>query len=103
MALDLRDVWRNSVSLTDERRAHLLEHLEMQGQEGKLAETLLEPEVVILSRSDNTVRLFHRLYRQLVIGDKYLCVVVKYVEGDIFVITAYFSDKVKQGEVLWKK
>ena len=46
MALELRDVWGNSVSLTDERRAHLLEHPEMQGQEDKLAETLLEPDVV---------------------------------------------------------
>ena len=103
MSLELMDVWGNSVSLTEERRAHLLEHPEMQGQEDKLAEALLEPDAVVQSQTDNTARLFHRLYRQLAIGDKYLCVVVKYVEGDIFVITAYFTDKVKQGEVLWKK
>jgi len=103
MTLELRDVWGNSASLTKERRAHLLEHPEMRGQEDKLAETLLEPDVVIQSQSDDTVRLFHRLYRQLTIGDKYLCVVVKYMEGDVFIITAYFTDKVKGGGVLWKK
>ena len=103
MTSALSDVWGNSVSLTDERRAHILEHPEMRGQEDKLAETLLEPDVVIQSQSDDTVRLFHRLYRRLTIGDKYLCVVVKYMEGSVFIITAYFTDKVKRGEVLWKK
>ena len=100
---ELRDVWGNSASLTEERRVHLLEHPEMRGQGDKLAETLLEPDVVIQSQSDNTVRLFHRFYRRLTIGDKYLCVVVKYAEGDVFIITAYFTDKVKRGEFLWKK
>ncbi len=103
MALELRDVWGNSVSLTDERKAHLLEHPEMRGQEDKLAEALLAPDVVIQSLSDDTVRLFHRSYERLAIGDKYLCVVVKYVEDGVFVITAYFTDKVKRGEILWKK
>jgi len=56
----LRDIWQNEVQLTQERLAHLLEHPEMRGQENKLAETLLEPDIVIQSRSDESVRLFHR-------------------------------------------
>ena len=103
MILELRDFWGNSVSLTEERRVHLLEHPEMRGQEDKLTETLLEPDMVIRSQSDDTVRLFHRFYQRLAVGDKYLCVVVKYAEGGVFIITAYFTDKVKRGEVLWKK
>lgn len=97
------DVWKNSISLTDERKAHLLEHPEMKEQEGKIAEALLEPDTVLRSRSDDTIRLFYRFYRRLVVGEKYLCVVVKYAESNIFIITAYFTDKVKRGEVLWKK
>ncbi len=103
MAFELKDVWSNSVSLTEVRRIHLLEHPEMREQQDKLAGTLLEPDVVVQSQSDDTIRLFHRFYRRLTIGDKYLCVVVKYMRDDIFVITAYFTDKVKRGEVLWKK
>lgn len=103
MALELRDVWGNGVSLTEVRRIHLLEHPEMREQENKISQTLLEPDVVVQSQSDDTVRLFRRFYRRLTIGDKYLCVVVKYVEGDVFIITAYFTDKVKKGDVLWKK
>jgi len=99
----LTDVWGNSIRLTEERRAHLMEHPEMRGQEDKVAETLLEPDVVIQSQSDDIVRLFHRFYKGLAIGDKYLCVVVKYLEVDIFIVTAYFTDKVKTGGVLWTK
>ena len=103
MASELRDVWGNIVSLTEERRAHLLEHPEMREQENKVAETLLEPDAVIRSQSDDTVRLFHRSYKGLIIADKHLCVVVKYLEADVFIITAYFTDKVKRGDILWKK
>jgi hypothetical protein len=75
----------------------------MSGKEHELGETLLQPDIVIQSQSDDTVRLFHRFYKRLTIGDKYLCIVVKYTEGNAFIITAYFTDKVKAGEVLWKK
>ncbi len=101
--MDLMDVWGHSVNLTDKRKAHLLEHPEMKRQEDKLAETLLEPDAVLRSRSDNTIWLFYRFYKRLVIGDKHLCVVVKYIEISGFIITAYFTDKVKQGDSIWKK
>jgi hypothetical protein len=100
---EMEDVWGNSVSLTVERRTHLMEHPEMGANEPVLAVTLLEPDTVIRSRSDDSIRLFYRFYRQLTIGDKYHCVVVKYTESRVFIITAYFTDKIKRGEVLWKK
>jgi hypothetical protein len=37
----------------------------------------------------------------LSIGDKWLCVVVKYFADDAFVITAYLTDKLKAGERIW--
>jgi hypothetical protein len=101
--VEFKDVWKHSVSLTEERNVHLLEHPEMRGQEDKLAETLVKPDIVIRSRSDGTIRLFYRFYPQLAIGDKHLCVVVKYMKSSVAIITAYFTDKVKRGEVLWKK
>lgn len=103
MAQELRDLWGKAVTLTVERRAHLLEHPEMREQEDKLAETLREPDVVVRSQSDDTASLFYRLYPGLSIGDKYLCVVVKYAHAHAFIITGYFTDKVKRGEVLWRR
>lgn len=37
------------------------------------------------------------------VGDKWLCVVVKHLENDAFVVTAYLTDKPKTGEIVWQK
>ena len=37
------------------------------------------------------------------VTDKYLCVVVKVLTQDLFIITPYFTDTIKKGEVLWEK
>jgi hypothetical protein len=75
----------------------------MVGQEDNIAQTLIEPDVVVQSDSDGEVRLYHRRYNHQVIGDKHLCVVVKWRHEDRFLLTAFFTDKVKRGAVLWMK
>jgi hypothetical protein len=50
-----------------------------------------------------TVRLFYEFYPQTIVRGKWLCVVVKYIMGDAFVVTAYLTDKPKVGEDLWPK
>ena len=54
-------------------------------------------------QSDAAVRLFYEFYSQTLVGDKWLCVVVKYLADDAFVITAYLTDKRKAGERIWPK
>jgi len=34
---------------------------------------------------------------------KYLCVAIKVLFDDLFIITAYFTGTVKGGEILWEK
>jgi hypothetical protein len=98
----LNDYEGRKIRLTDERLAHILEHQEMMGIESGIAETLERPESVIRSASDNEARLYHRLYPDTLVGEKPLCVVVKAKEDDAFVLTAYLTDKLKRGEVLWR-
>ncbi|HEY5299024.1 MAG TPA: hypothetical protein VIK59_14055 [Verrucomicrobiae bacterium] len=43
----------------------------------------------------------NEFYAQTIVNGKWLCVVVKYLEGDAFVVTAYLTDKPKAGEDLW--
>jgi len=81
----------------------VLEHPEMRGLEPSIAETLGNPEVVTGSRGDPQVHLYYRLYNHPRLGEKYLCVVVKTVESDAFVLSAYLTDRVKQGEPLWPR
>jgi hypothetical protein len=99
----VRDCFGHSVRLTDERLAHILEHAEMAGMEDDLERVLQMPSEVRLSRSDDNVRLFYEFYARTRIGGKWLCVVVKYLPSDAFVITAYLTDTLKAGETVWPK
>ena len=97
----LRDFRGMPVRLTDERLAHILEHPEMKGLQEAIVETLTEPECVVQSLSDELARLYYRFYMGTRVGDKFLCVVVKLTDDDAFVLTAYLTDRVKRGMVVW--
>jgi hypothetical protein len=97
----LYDRWGLAVRLTDERLAHVLDHPEMVEMEPAIVRTLEEPESVVRSASDEQVRLYYHFYRDTAVGEKFVCVVVKVLEEDAFVITAYLTDKIKQGELVW--
>jgi hypothetical protein len=100
----LRDVTGRQVRLTDERWEHIEnEHPEMCGQLENVEATLLAPDKIIRSRIDTEVELFYRDYETTPVSHKSLCVVVKTPPDDSFVITAYFTDTVKKGQVLWEK
>ena len=86
--------------LSDERRRHMLEHPEMAELQGAMAETLQHPHAVVQSRSDPSVRLYYRHYYRTAVGDRFLCVVVKFA-ATAFVITAYLTDRVKEGTPVW--
>jgi hypothetical protein len=97
----LKDYAGRPVRLTDERLAHILEHPELANLEGALGETLEHPTLVVQSRSDPSAALSYRFYLGTRVGDKWLCVVVKYAPEDAFVLTAYLTDTPKKGEQLW--
>ena len=91
------------IRLTEERLAHILEHPEMKDVEPRIEQTLAQPERVMESLSDPQARLYYRYYVSTRIGNKHLCVVVKMLEADAFVVTAYLTDKVKKGRQLWPR
>ena len=103
MMKTVRDCFGRAVRLTDERIAHILQHLEMAGMEADIERVLQAPAVVRASRSDDRVQLFYEFYAQTRVGGKWLCVVVKCLADDVFVVTAYLTDRIKPGETVWPK
>ncbi len=89
------------IRLTEERLAHILEHPEMSGLERLIVDTLRNPEVVVKSRSDESVRLYYQYLPETVVGGKWICVAVKEEVENPFILTTYLTDKPKKGEVLW--
>ncbi len=73
-------------------------HLEIEGKEEEVKECLRDPVEVRKSSEDEEVLLYYKDE-----GEYFLCIVVRHLNGDGFIITAYITDKIKEGEVLWKK
>lgn len=99
----LHDFQGLAIRLTDERLAHILEHPEMIGMEAAVGQTLAHPQRVVESLSDPAAHMCYRFYFGTAVGDKYLCVVVKIADKKAFVLTAYLTDRMKRGVVIWPK
>jgi hypothetical protein len=97
----ITDCFGHTVRLTGERLAHILEHPEMKGMGAEIERVLRQPQLVRRSQTDAAVRLFYEFYARTIVGGKWLCVVVKYAAQDAFVVTAYLTNKPKDGEDLW--
>lgn len=102
--LVLTDYLGRSVRLTDERRQHILQHHpEMAKWVDKIGSVLAHPERVVRSRFDPESELYYVWQPQTRVGPKYLCAAVVVKENDAFVLTAYLTDSIKKGQVLWPK
>ena len=99
----LNDYKGLSIRLSSERQTHILSHPYMASMLEAIDETLLHPEFVVQSKSDATANLYYRYYSKTAVGGKFLCVVVKVMPTDAFVLTAYLTDKIIKGELLWQK
>src|ERR687896_431999 len=92
----ISDFQGNPIRLPDERVSHILRrHRNISGMEWAIPQTLQAPDTVRTSRADPQVRYHYRWYTGTVEGDKYLCVVVKLLPGDAFVLTAYLTSRIR--------
>lgn len=76
-----------------------VKHPVMAGHEIDVKEALENPSEIRRSRSDVNVYLFYKPER---IG-RWVCAVAKQLNGDGFLITAYLTDAIKEGELVWTK
>lgn len=76
-----------------------IKHPIMSGQEVAVQATLTQPDEIRRSRSDPNVYLFYKLQRE----KRWLCAVIRQLNGDGFLITTYPTDAIKEGETIWQK
>lgn len=90
--LKIIDKSRRVITLSRERWSHIQEHPRMSGQIGKIEETLISPDVIKGFEYDEKVYFYYRYYKD---AREYLLVLVKYLNGKGFIITSFFTDKIK--------
>lgn len=99
----LHDLFGRRIYLTDAGWAHIIgAHPYMVNLQAEIGETLQHPDEIRRSASDpERARLYYKWHSGAIIGDKWICVVVKVLPGEAFVQTAYATNKIKRGELLW--
>ena len=76
-----------------------IKHPVMAGHEEEIKLTLENPAEIRISKTDPAVHLFYRSER----SERWVCAVAKRLNGEGFLITAYPTDAIKEGERIWPK
>ena len=92
-----------AVELTDERERHIrADHPELPPDAANyIAGALASPDLVMRKfRDDGTVHFYRWYYDR----NKYMVVVVVVnAVPRVWIVTAYFSNRVRRGEILWQR
>ena len=75
-----------------------VKHPIIRRYEEEVKETIKNPDEVRRSKKDSSVFLYYKKY-----GNLFICVLVRHLNNERFIITAYIADKMKKGEVIWQK
>ena len=76
-----------------------IKHPIMRGRELDIKDTLQSPDEIRRSRIDPEIYLFYKLESL----DRFLCAVIKKETIEGFLVTAYLTNKIKEGEKVWSK
>lgn len=78
----------------------VIKHPDIHKGQDQVKLALSEPDQIRRSSRDPEVLLFYRVLGQ---GRRWLVAVVRRLSGEGFLITAYQTDAVKEGEQLWPR
>lgn len=87
---ETKDKSGRNIYLTIERWKHILKHPEMANRLEQIKDALLHPDTVTTIEDDPDVRFYYRYDKS---RKEYLCISVKYLNGEGFIITSFHTDK----------
>jgi len=93
------------IRLTAFQWAHMrFKHPELSSQENKMIETLKNPDLIYHSPQEENFQ-YLKLFGQTPLGEKYLLLIVKHLNGEGFIITGFFVSKIKTKDkvLIWKR
>ncbi|MBI2658554.1 hypothetical protein HYX05_00430 [Candidatus Woesearchaeota archaeon] len=98
---DFKDKFGNIIKFADKQWNHIIkEHPEVEPYKNRILDILKEPDLVKRSKRDEDTFLYYRFYKDVYKG-KYLLVIAR--TRDRLLLTCYITDRVKEGDLIWKK
>lgn len=98
----IEDIFSREIQLSDARVRHIDSiHPELRNKLTKIKDALKSPDRVIRSIADPQIEMFYQKWGSRGGETKYLCIAVKSELVHHFVLTAYLTDVIKRGRLLW--
>lgn len=89
---EFEDKSGRKIYLSKERWAHIQKHPEMSNQIEQIRETLKNPFLITEFNYNPDVRFYYKYFKEKRL---YLFISVKYLNGGGFIITSFYTDKIK--------
>jgi len=92
-----------TLKLTNEGWRHIRTvHPELKKELNKVKQTMTTPDLIKQGNRADTF-IFYKLFPETIVSQKFLALVIKYFNTEGVVITGYFTENIKKGEILWKR
>ncbi len=70
--------------------------------ENNVGLTLREPDIIAEGATRDT-RISYKFFKVTPVTSKFMAVVVKVLDGEGFIITAYYAERAKRKKIIWKR
>jgi hypothetical protein len=89
--------------LTNEGWDHICTvHPELKKELNKMKQAMKTPDLIKQGNRADTLMLY-KFFSKTIVSPKHLVLVIKYFNTEGFVITGYFTERIRKGEILWKR
>ncbi len=93
---EITDKSGRKIRLTSKQWAHINnKHPSVANYFKEIKEILQKPDVITDSDIDENVHFYYKYYKYLEPPHKYILVIVKYLNGEGFIISAFFEKSIK--------
>lgn len=91
---EISDKRGKKIHLSKERYSHILRHPKMHDILEEIKNTIINPSTARINEDDESVVYYYKEFKDNDPEERYLLVSIKYLNGEGFVITSFFTNKI---------
>ncbi len=91
---EIIDKTGRKIHLSKERYKHIQRHSLMSDSLENIKSTIKNPTTIRYNKDDEKVTYFYKEFKEKDILERYLLVAVKYLNGEGFIITSFYTNKI---------
>ena len=94
LVFETTDQKGRKIHLSEERYKHIIKHPNMQDPLGNIKSAIKNPTAIRYNEEDEKVIYFYKEFKEKEPSERYLLVVVRYLNGEGFIITSFYTNKI---------